>query len=239
MMTRDINDADEGGDGPDGKRTCSSRFHVTGGTTGIRVDALRRYRPFAYSRISRAEDQAYIMPVLYQPGPPYLRYAHVPGLIMRHDKQGLFGDAMRTAAAGKTAGDYERMILFSHLVEALPWSRDRTRDALAPFTGSFIQPIGVTLALLAFALRILSLKNKEQAEELLRVGSRRLGPLLRDLQTDPDWVRRAHREELGAWNAFYDVLDHPEKGLETESAEARQLSRRANAILEATKVDVS
>ena len=236
MMARDN---DDGGDGPDGKRTCLSRFHVTGGTTGIRVDALRRYRPFAYSRISRAEDQAYVMPVLYQPGPPYLRYAHVPGLIMRHDKQGLVDEAMRTAAAGKTAGDYERMILFSHLAEALPWSRDRTRAALGPFTGSFIQPIGVTLALLAFALRILSLKNEEHAEDLLRIGSRRLGPLLSDLQTDPDWVRRTHREELGAWNAFYDVLNHLEQALEAESAEARRLSRRADAILEATKVNVS
>ena len=235
MMTRD-NVA--GGDGPDGMRPCSSRFHVTGGTTGIRVDALRRYRPFAYSRIGRAEDQAYIMPVLYQPGPPYLRYAHVPGLIMRHDKQGLFDEAMRTAAAGKTAGDYERMILFSRFAEALPWLRDRTHAALRPFTGSFIQPIGVTVALLAFALRVLSLKNEEHAEALLRVGARRLRPLLSDLQTDPDWFRRTHREELGAWNTFYDVLDHLEQARKTESVEARRLSRRADAILEATKVNV-
>ena len=86
---------------------------------------------------------------------------------MRHDKQGLVDEAMRTAAAGKMAGDDERMILFSHLAGALSWSRDRTLAALN------------------------------------------------------------------------DVLNHLEEGLETESAEARRLSRRADAILEATKVNLS
>ncbi len=54
--------------------------------------------------------------------------------------------------------------------------------------------------------------------------------MLSDPQADPDWVRRAHREELETWNAFYDVLNHLEQGLETESAGARRLSRRADDL---------
>ena len=63
--------------------------------------------------------------------------------------------------------------------------------------------------------------------------------MLSDPQADPDWVRRAHREELETWNAFYDVLNHLEQGLETESAGARRLSPVEPTILEATKVNVS
>jgi hypothetical protein len=228
--------ARHGQDDLGGEHRVSSRFHVTGGTTGIRVDALRRFRPFAHSRMSRAEDQAYIMAVLYGPGPPYLRYAHVPGLIMRHDKHGLIDEAIRTAAAGKAVGDYERMVLFSHYARALPWSWNDTRAALGPFTGGFIHPIPVTTALLAFALKVLGLKDELEVEVFLQVGSRKLGALLRDVQNGPDWIRPSYQEEQAAWNAYYEILTRLEEALEGESAEAQRLCRRAADILEATKV---
>ena len=46
------------GDNLDGKNQCIQRIHVTGGTSGILVDSLRRYRPFTPTFIGRAEDQA-------------------------------------------------------------------------------------------------------------------------------------------------------------------------------------
>ena len=49
---------------PDGVETALERIHVTGGTNGILVEALRRYRPFTPSFIGRAEDQAYILSTL-------------------------------------------------------------------------------------------------------------------------------------------------------------------------------
>ena len=62
------------------------RVHVTGGTTGILVDALKLYRPFTLSCAGRAEDQAYLLSVLFRQGERgLLRYAHAPGLVMRHD----------------------------------------------------------------------------------------------------------------------------------------------------------
>jgi hypothetical protein len=234
MMTR------YGHDGPlDGAQRCLSRFHVTGGTTGIRVDALRRFQPFAPSRISRAEDQAYVMAVLYQPGPPYLRYAHVPGLIMRHDKHGLIDEAIQNAAAGKTVGDYERMILFSNYARALPWSWEETRTPLRPFTGSFIQPAPVTTALLAFALKVSSLKGDWEVEHYLRVGSRKLVSLVRHLQVNPDWLRHSYQEEQAAWSAYYEILARLEATLQRESADAQRFSGRATDILEATRVHAS
>merc|ERR1719333_1495570 len=88
------------------------RIHVTGGTNGILVDYLFKYRPFAPSFIGRAEDQSYIFSTFCKPGPK-LGYYHKSGLIMRHDKEAFAAEAMEAARIGKMVGDYERIFLFS------------------------------------------------------------------------------------------------------------------------------
>ena len=71
----------------DGENSCISRIHVTGGTNGILIEALRRYRPFTPVFIGRAEDQAYLLSALFsKDSGPLLRYFHNDGLFMRHDK---------------------------------------------------------------------------------------------------------------------------------------------------------
>ncbi|HVQ22900.1 MAG TPA: hypothetical protein VMT36_06475, partial [Candidatus Saccharimonadia bacterium] len=88
----------------DGRTTCLQRVHVTGGTNGILVDALRRHRPFTPSFVGRAEDQAYLLSVLGRKdmdsvdgSGPRLAYTHAAGLIMRHDKDAFAGAAMAAA----------------------------------------------------------------------------------------------------------------------------------------------
>merc|ERR1740121_428891 len=88
------------------------RIHVTGGTNGILVDYLFKYRPFSPSWIGRAEDQSYLFSTFARKGPK-LGYVHKPGLIMRHDKECFAMEAMEAARIGKMVGDYERMLLFS------------------------------------------------------------------------------------------------------------------------------
>jgi hypothetical protein len=222
--------------GLDGKRACLSRVHVTGGTNGIRVDALRRFRPFTLSSISRAEDQAYLMSVLHEPGPPYLRYAHGSGLIMRHDKASFAADAIRSAAAGKSVGDYERMILFSKYAEALPWPWEKTHSSLQPFTGSFVSRIPITVSLLAFSLKCLADKGSLDVAEYLSVGHRKLGSLLESLNEEPDRLKVAYIREREAWNGFYDILARVEEELEKGSDDARQLAHRANETIERTRL---
>ena len=231
-----------GGSPLDGKTRCLSRIHVTGGTIGIRLDSLRRHRPFTLSCIGRAEDQAYLMSVLGGPDEPYLRYAHVPGLIMRHDKHAFAGDAIRTAAAGKVVGDYERMLLFSHYAGALPWPIEETRSCLNPFTGCFVLALPFTTALLSLALKALSPSDDNtdprgiHPDELLRLGARRLGPLLARHREDPDWMRRSYNTEHRAWHAYYDILDRVEEEAQRQSVEAKELIRKAGAIIEETRV---
>ncbi len=215
---------------------------MTGGTIGIRLDSLRRHRPFTLSCIGRAEDQAYLMSVLGGPDGPHLRYAHVPGLIMRHDKHAFAGEAIRTAAAGKIVGDYERMLLFSHYAGALPWPIEETRSILDPFTGCFILDLPFTTALLCLALKALSLNGdsvearEADPDELIRLGARRLGSLMERFEGDPGWMQRSYDTERGAWHVYYDILDRIEESARNQSAEAKQLILKAEKIIDATRI---
>ncbi len=226
----------------DGRSQCLSRIHVTGGTNGIRLDSLRRHRPFTLSCIGRAEDQAYLMSVLGGPEEPCLRYAHVPGLIMRHDKHAFAGEAIRTAAAGKVVGDYERMVLFSHYARALPWPLEEIHACLDPFTGSFVLALPFTTTLLCLALKALSLSRGDEKkdgmdpDEILRLGARRLRPLLEGQARDPEWMQRTYDAERRAWHTFYDILDRVEEEANNQSAEATELIRTAREIIEKTQV---
>ena len=110
----------------DGPTACIERVHVTGGTNGILVDALRRHRPFTPSFVGRAEDQAYLLSVLGRPGDrgadgstPRLAYVHAAGLIMRHDKEAFAGEAIAAAEAGKLLGDDVRILQFSAYAGAI------------------------------------------------------------------------------------------------------------------------
>ena len=127
----------------DGVTTCIERVHVTGGTNGILVDALRRHRPFTPSFVGRAEDQAYLLSVLGRPGDggadgpmPRLAYAHAAGLIMRHDKEAFAGEAIAAAEAGKLVGDDVRILQFSAYAAAIAAAATGSAPGDAPDVGA-------------------------------------------------------------------------------------------------------
>jgi len=227
---------------PDGRTDCLSRVHVTGGTVGIRVDSLRLHRPFTLSCIGRAEDQAYLLSVLFGDRSSLLRYVHASGLVMRHDKQAFAGEAIRAAAAGKAAGDLERMLLFSGYARALPGTAAEVRSALDPFTGCFVLPLPWTVSLLCLALKVLSLEEKagdaggSGGEDLLRVGAERLSNLLQLFGQDPDWLHGTYQQEKKAWGAYYDILARVEEENRKGNPEAGNLVRKAKAIVQETCV---
>ena len=164
------------------------------------------------------------MSVLGGPDEPYLRYAHVPGLIMRHDKHAFAGEAIRTAAAGKVVGDYERMLLFSHYAGALPWPIEETHSCLDPFTGCFVLALPFTTALLCLALKALSLSGGERrpATGFIRTsfsgwehaGS---GPCWKGTKKTREWMERSYDTERRAWHAYYDILDRVEEEAQKQS----------------------
>ncbi|MBW2335134.1 MAG: hypothetical protein JRF06_08630 [Deltaproteobacteria bacterium] len=132
-----------------GKKTCIQRIHVTGGTNGILIDSLRRYRPFTPSFIGRAEDQAYILSMIANPGTK-LGYAHKDGLIMRHDKEVCAQEGIQSAYISKIVGDYIRMLYFSAYAKVLTNDVAKLKDTIDPFTGCFISKIPTSVTYLRF-----------------------------------------------------------------------------------------
>lgn len=227
MMTRyDTNELD-------GKRTCIQRIHVTGGTTGILVDSLRRYRPFTPSFIGRAEDQAYILSVLLNPG-TRLAYAHKDGLVMRHDKEVFAQEAIRSARVGKLLGDYVRILYFSAYAKSLADDVRKLKETIDPFTGCFVSKIPTTVVYLRFALKAASFfeeDEEEQGLEFVQTGAKRIKNALKFVGGDPSELKQQYEKERLAWDVFYDTLSAAEEGLRNGEAFARELKAKAASIL--------
>ena len=215
------------------------RVHVTGGTTGILVEALKRYRPFTLSCAGRAEDQAYLMSVLLKKGEHgLLRYAHAPGLVMRHDAD-LFTDAAGAARPGKTLGDYVRTLLFTGYAAALPWTEREIKQGLDPFTGCFVSRLPITMVLMRYALKTAALFAAGNSEEGLRFfteGAARLRRAIASYRTGSGFLARAFREEREAWDLYYDALDGVEQGIAAGDPFARDLAERARVCVDSVRI---
>ena len=223
----------------DGVTSCLQRVHVTGGTTGILVDALKRHRPFTPTWIGRAEDQAYIMSVLFPEERPPLRYFHASGFIMRHDKEVFAADAMDAARTGKAVGDLVRVLAFSAYAAALPWGVSRIKSFLDPFTGCFISRLPLTVAWLRLALKAAAWfmeggqEGSEEGNELVRMGSARLA--LAQLG-DTETVKERYLREREGWDLFYDLLDELEKGLAGGDCFAAEIQKGMLKLVQGWKV---
>ncbi len=226
---------------PDGQSTCLHRIHVTGGTNGILVDALRRHRPFTPTFIGRAEDQAYLLSVLFA-GPAHLRYVHSSGLIMRHDKEAFAGLAIEAAKVGRFVGDLVRTLYFSSYVKILPWPDGQVKETIDPFTGCFASRIPVTLVALRLSLRVgeLLAKGGEEARaealQLMEMAADRLAPLIESLREKPQALADELAGQRAGWDVFYDVLDALEKALAEADQEALALRDAARGVVETCRI---
>jgi hypothetical protein len=236
MMTRYT------GDEYDGKESCIQRIHVTGGTNGITINALRKHRPFTPTFIGRAEDQGYILSVLFE-GERRLRYVHKDGLIMRHDKEAFAAEAIKMAASGKLIGDYIRTLMFSYYAEALPWPIEDTKDAIDPFTGCFVSNIPLTVVYLRFSLKLALSLNQETKEknceglELALSGVNRLHETIKKLTAEINPLIDQYKKEKQGWNLFYDILDNMESGIKDTDPFALGLREKAKAIIHNCRIN--
>jgi len=224
-----------------GRDRCIQRVHVTGGTCGILVESLRKYRPFTPTFIGRAEDQAYILSVLLKEESGNLRYAHEAGLIMRHDKKSFAGEAIKSAQTGKLVGDYTRILLFSYYAKALPWSVEQTKDIIDPFTGCFVSYIPFTVVSLRLALKGASFFKDGKPNEgfdLLQMGTNRLYKIIKELSETSNPLQVRFRKEKKAWNIFYDLLDKVEEGLQRGDPFALGLKAKAKELIKTSEIDL-
>ena len=228
----------------DGSNSCISRIHVTGGTNGILIDALRRYRPFTPVFIGRAEYQAYLLSALFpRDKEPALRYFHNDGLFMRHDKHAFAAEAIKAAEIGKIVGDYERILFFSDYARILSPEVDEIKSVIDPFTGSFVSPLSQNLAYLRLALKAAEFfSTKEEESEykgfaLVETGTRRLRASIQEVSMgDGNGLKERYRREQKAWDLYYDILDKIESALKEEDQFALELREKAEKLVLSARV---
>ena len=112
------------------------RIHVTGGTTGITLDSLKKWAPFTPSFINRAEDQAFGISSMKDN--EYLSHIHGKNLVMRHDKHAFAKKSIEMSKFGKEIGNLERILLFSYYAHEHELGYDKLKRRLWPFTSSFL-----------------------------------------------------------------------------------------------------
>jgi len=218
----------------DGKRTCIQRIHVTGGTNGILINSLRRYRPFTPSFINRAEDQAYILSVLSRPGRK-LAYLHKDGLIMRHDKKSFAQEAIRSAHVSTIVGDYSRILRFSAYAKVLTDNVAKLKDTVDPFTGSFISRIPTIIVHLRFCLKAASYfaaDRDKQGLEFITNGVQRLTSALDFTQGKKSLLKQEYDNERLGWDLYYDTLSAIEDALKKGDWFAARLQEKAQSIID-------
>lgn len=228
----------------DGNNSCISRVHVTGGTTGIMIDALRKYRPFTPIFIGRAEDQAYLLSVLFHEGnEPALRCLHKDGLFMRHDKEAFVGQSIKASAIGKIVGDYERTLFFTYYARSLPWDIETIKREIDPFTGSFVSFLPLNLTYLRLALKAATFFDTKKEEdnykalELMETGSKRISDAINEISIkDGSKLKKKYEREKAAWHLYYDILDRFEKALNEGDTFAVELKEKAKRLVDNIKV---
>jgi hypothetical protein len=218
----------------DGARRVIQRVHVTGGTTGILVDRLRKYRPFTPGFVGRAEDQAYLLSMLGPGQGQALRSLHKDGLIMRHDKEEFAEEAIQAAAIGKKVGDYIRVLTFSSYSRALHENLKCIKEEVDPFTGCFISHLPVTTVYLRFALDVASYfeaGKKKEAVALADMGIQRIGRIVQKTHQRRNTCKDRFEKEKTAWNVYYDLLDRAEQELKKGDAMAKNLQEGAERLV--------
>jgi len=227
MMTRYTKDT------LNGKRTCIQRIHVTGGTNGILIDSLRRYRPFTPSFIGRAEDQAYILSVLTNSGTK-LGYAHKDGLIMRHDKEVFAQEAIQSSYINKIVGDYIRILYFSAYANVLTNDVAKLKDTIDPFTGCFISKIPASVTYLRFGLKAASFfaaGEKDHGLEFIKIGAKRIMNALDFVHGENSMLKQRYEKERLSWNLYYDILSAVQDALKDGDSFALELRKKAESII--------
>lgn len=220
-----------------GIHSCIQRVHVTGGTNGILIRSLFKYRPFTPSFFGRAEDQAYILSVLDR-DEKNLAYVHKDGLIMRHDKEAFAQEAIKAAHVGKLVGDYTRILYFSAYSDHLAEENARIKRWLDPFTGCFISKIPVTVAYLRFALKADQFLQKENGEEALafiKNGVKRIGDTLKFISDD---LSSIYENERAGWELYYNILEACQNASNTNDDFINNLKARAQKLIKKNHLNI-
>lgn len=183
---------------------CMIRYHVTGGTNGILLESLEKFRPFTPSFVTRAEDQAFILSVYNKEvGGEFLRYLHLDRFMMRHDKESFLTENLKKSEISKSVGDFERILIFSHYAFDILNIGEALKEDLYPFTSAFIIKRPHLTVLLRMIMRLLML-DQVDGTEFLDSFAPRVGKLIKQIENGE--LIRTFEKEKGAYNHYYDAI---------------------------------
>ena len=212
------------------------RTFVTGGTIGFLIDALERYAPFVDAHVHRAEDQAFLLSVLFdQYDGHFLRYLYFPGLHMIHEKESFASAAIKTAEPYKKIYDLERIWNFSYLTRALceikGWDFEDVRSTLNFFTASFVQPFPRLLALTRFVLSVARNGGRNRDDIIYqKEGLRRLPKIALHRERYYRDAKARVAEQIKAWRFYYDLMMKLRESAKKGDTFALALRQKVNEI---------
>jgi hypothetical protein len=219
--------------GINGTDECIERIHVTGGTTGILVESLKKHKPFTPSFIGRAEDQAYIISTLFN-RPERLAYLHEDGLIMRHDKESFARAEVMQTQIAKLIGDYIRILYFSALVKAASDNTVMLKGLMDPYTGCFISYIPHTVVYLRLALKAISLAydcKTDWANEFICSGAKRISAAINFCDSKDGGLKKQYERERTAWRLYYDTISVLDDSIRAQNPLGLELRGKARNIV--------
>ncbi len=213
------------------------RVHVTGGTNGILVNSLRKYKSFTPSFVSRAEDQAYLLSFLQtrNENKKLMRYLHKEGLIMRHDKEAFASESIAKAKIGKIVGDYERTLIFSKYAQI--FDTKIAKELLNPFTGSFISYLPLNIAYLRLAFKSAYLfknNNSKDAVELINIAFDKFSKIHNQEKSPQNNIKLQYKNEEKAWDLYYKTLEKMNEKLNQQDEFTEKLKQKIQNIIKQT-----
>ena len=173
------------------------RIHVTGGTTGITVESLKKWAPFTPSFVNRAEDQAFVISSIYEN--EYLSHCHAKNLVMRHDKHAFAQKSIEMSKFGKEIGNLERILIFSNYFEAHELDFKILKEHFWPFTSVFSTKHAEFLVGLIFLI-----DGCFNGEQYVSSGAKRLLDTQKFCKTK---LNAQYKTEKLFWREFVDRLE--------------------------------
>ncbi len=177
---------------------------VKGGGYGIDNSALRRYVPFSFSEVGRAEDQQFYMAGLAKGN----RGIFTPDLRIAHYKQSVATTESSTEVT-RFIGDMFRLVIFKEITKLLG-----IKDKIDPMPGIFAGSFARMQAFCSIIYKSFIFCTKGETEKGELVYNRGLAELQTLIhEIDSGKIRKDWETEQRDWERFVEAVDTIEKGL--------------------------
>lgn len=171
---------------------------VKGGGFGIDNTAMRRFTPFTYSLVGRAEDQQFYMAAMAGGN----RGIFTPDLRIAHYKQRVAASESATEAT-RFLGDMFRLVIFSEIVDFLG-----VKTRVDPMPGVFAGPLAGIQAFFSIVYKsycCFAQGNPAMGERIYQRGLAELKQLTAEINAGK--IRSGWKKEQADWEDFVRAVD--------------------------------